>query len=418
MQQGMSTQGRSAVILILGATGIAGIAGYIATWLVYRISGPVPFAAFAVFWSALYFLIGGLSGVQQEVSRATRIVSGQRPFVAGRVRRFAIAGSILVAGLIVASAPFWQSRVFPDDGWALVWPLAIGAGSYVLVAALCGALYGVAQWRSIALLLAVDAVLRLALVAVGMGLNLGVAALAWAVALPFGLTIALLWMAIRHGLVGRTELDVGYRALSWNVARTVAAAFSIGVQVSGFPLLLRLTGGESGEALLGELIFTITLIRAPLIVTVMSLQSLLLVHFRENPASRRRVLLRIVAVIAGSTAVLAVLGWWLGAAIFEWASGHPTHIDGSLLAIFIVSAGALAALSVSGAAILARGEHLAYLAGWLIAAVATIAVLVAPGDFLVRVGAALVAGPLAGLLAHAGWLVLPGVSPRRDAAAA
>jgi O-antigen/teichoic acid export membrane protein len=407
-----------AVKLILGATGIAGIAGYAVTWLVYRSAGPAPFAAFAVFWSALYLLVGGLSGVQQEISRATHVVSAQSSFVASRLRTFAIAGSVLVAGLVVASAPLWQGQVFPDDGWALVWPLAVGAGSYVLVAVLCGALYGVAQWRSIAILLAVDAVLRLVLVVLGTNLGFGAVALAWAVALPFGLTIALVWGAIRPGLVGRAELDVGYRALSWNIARTVAAAFSIAVLVSGFPLLLRLTGGGSGEALLGELIFTITLIRAPLIVTTMSLQSLLLVHFRENPARRRRSLLQIVAAIAASTAVLAALGWWLGPAVFAWASGHPTHIDGSLLAVFIVSAGAVAALSVSGAAILARGEHMTYLAGWLVAAVVTIVVIVVPGDFLLRVGAALVVGPLAGLVVHTWALVLPGASPRRDAAAA
>ena len=50
--------------------------------------------------------------------------------------------------------------------------------------------------------------------------------LAWAVALPFPLAIVLLWPAIRRGFVGRSELDVGYRALSWNVARTVVASGS------------------------------------------------------------------------------------------------------------------------------------------------------------------------------------------------
>jgi len=405
MATATASRGPSGALLIITATGLAGIAGYVVTWLVYRNAGPAAYAAFAIFWSAQFVIVGGLSGVQQEITRATRAIEKGSSPIASRARAFGIVASLGIAVLIIVTSPFWQHYVFPDEGWALVWPLALGAGSYVLVATLCGSLYGVAQWRSLALMLVVDSVLRLALVGVGNALGLGIVALAWAVAVPFGLTIVLLWPLMRGGLVGRTQLDVGYRAVSWNVARTVGASLSTAVLVSGLPLLLRLVSGDIDEALLGELIFTITLTRAPLIVTVMSLQSLLIVRFRDFPASAGRSLLVVISAIVASAAILAALGWWLGPFVLELVSGHPTRIDGALIAVIVVSSGVIAALCATGAAVLAAGRHVLYLFGWVLAAVVTVGILVTPLDFLVRVGAACIAAPLAGIAMHAGWLI-------------
>lgn len=391
---------------VLSATVVAGVAGYLVTWLVYRQVGPSEYASFAVFWSAIYLLIGGLSGIQQEVARATTpMVPALVPKVS-RVRNFALAAALTVFVLIVASSPLWAEQVFPANGWLLVLPLALGCASYVIVAVLCGSLYGVAQWRSLALMIALDAVMRLLMLGVGLLLTHDLVVLAWLVALPFPLTAMLLWPLIRRGLIGRTTLDVGYRGLTWNVSRTILASASSAVLISGFPLLLGVTAANEPSKLVGELIFTITLARAPLIVAIMSMQSYFVVRFRDHASTWWQTFLRVMGLIFGAALVLAALAWWLGPPVFSWVSGTPTTVDGVLLAVLVGSSALVAALCVSGSAVLARNAHFVYSLGWVAAALLTVVVMVSPLEFLSRVAWALVLGPIAGLVVHLLWLWL------------
>lgn len=398
----------SGFTVVIVATAIAGIAGYLVTWLVYRQVGAASYTVFAIFWAALYLVVGGLAGIQQEITRATyRIESGSRTFPS-RARNFAIVASLSVFCGVLFSALLWVDSVFPQGGWTLVWPLAVGAGSYVLVATLSGSLYGISQWRSLGLMIGADGVLRLALLLVALMMTQNILVLAWVVALPFPLVILLLWPVIRGGLIGRTDLDVRYLPLVWNVSRTVLASISTAVLVSGFPLLLGVTAHAEDPALVGELIFTITLTRAPLIVTVMSLQSYLVVKFRDHPASGLVIFIRAQAVIIGGAAILALLGSWLGPIVFTWISGKPGSVDGLFIALLVGSSALVAALCVSGSAVLALSQHKIYSLGWLAAAVVTIVIMILPLALDCRVGIALIAGPVAGLLLHCFWLLTVG----------
>ncbi|MEV8252587.1 hypothetical protein AB0O95_01330 [Rhodoglobus sp. NPDC076762] len=394
----------SGVMLILVATAIAGIAGYLVTFVVYRQIGAAPYALFAVFWAAIYLVIGGLSGIQQEITRATTLVEPRADRQASKARSFAVVLSCIVALSIVASAPLWAEAVFAANSWNLVWPLAVGAASYVLVATLSGSLYGAAQWRSVALMTGADGILRLILLSIALLFTQDIVVLAWTVALPFPLVLLLLWPAIRGGFVGRTALDVGHRALSWNVARTVLASASTAVLVSGFPLLLATTAVGENQAFVGELIFTITLTRAPLIVTIMSLQSFLVVRFRDGQSSWLNLFIRVQGSILLGGVTLAGLGWWLGPDVFELVSGRPTLVGGELIATLVMSSALVAMLSVTAPAVLARGQHMVYSLGWLAAALTTVIVMLLPGELVTRVSLALVLGPLAGLIVHSLWI--------------
>ena len=390
---------------IIVATGIAGIAAYLVTFIVYRVAGPADYALFAVFWATLYLLIGGLSGIQQEVTRATHAIQPGERTKANHARNFGIiaAGIVLVA--ILASAPLWVAAVFPAAGWSLILPLAVGVASYVLVAVLAGSLYGLQQWRSVALLIAVDPILRLALLLVALVFTHDIVALAWIAALPFPLTLAILWPVVRRGFVGRTDLDVGYRALTWNASRAVLASVATAVLVTGFPLLLGVTSAGESAVMLGELIFTITLTRAPLIVTAMSLQSFFVVRFRDHPDSWWRTFVSLEFVVVAISVLLGVLGLLLGPAAFEFVSGRPVTLSGELIAVLAFSSGLVGALCVSGPAVLARSRHLVYSLGWAAAAVVTIIVMLLPIELLSRVQFALLAGPIVGLAVHVSWLV-------------
>lgn len=391
---------------IMGATLIAGVAGYVVTWLVYRVVGPAPYALFAVFWAALYLVVGALSGIQQEITRATNPIEAGSRVRASRSRTFAIVAAAATAVAVIASAPLWVEAVFPAEGWALVWPLAVGAASYVLVATLSGSLYGVSQWRSLALMIAVDGVLRLALVGSILATTNSIVALAWAATLPFPLAIMLLWPFIRRTFVGRSDIDVGIRTLTWNVGRTVLASVSTAVLVSGFPLLLGVTSRGTEAALVGELVFTLTLTRAPLVVTVMALQSYLIVQFRALQTGWPTLFAKVLGVIGIGGVALALAGWWLGPAVFELVSATPITVEGTFIAVMVASSALIGALSVSGSAVLAHGQHVVYSAGWVAAAVATVVIMALPGmDLQARIITATLVAPCVGLLLHAAWLL-------------
>ena len=89
--------------------------------------------------------------------------------------------------------------------------------------------------------------------------------------------------------------------------------------------------------MIGELIFTISLARAPLIVSVIALQGFFIVQFRASPDRSGALLAKLLALISAGGLVIAMLGWWIGPALFELLTARPVSIDGLALAMFVVS---------------------------------------------------------------------------------
>jgi O-antigen/teichoic acid export membrane protein len=230
--------------------------------------------------------------------------------------------------------------------------------------------------------------------------------LAWAVALPFPVTVLLLWPFIRRRARGRSRLDVGYGALTRNALRTTLAASATGLMVSGFPLLLAVTSPGEPDELLGLFILCITITRAPLIVVAMSLQSYLVVTFRDARSGFWRTLLRLEALVGAVGIVLAAAAWAAGPAVYSLLYPGRLAPDGGFLAVLVLSSALVGALCISGPAVLARSRHTAFLLGWVVAAGVTVACLLLPLDLATRTFAALLAGPAAGLLVHSLHLAL------------
>jgi len=391
----------SAAVLILLATVLAGGSGYLLMPLVAADLGPEGYTAFAVFWAALYLIISALSGVQQEIARATRprSVSAQVP-ARPVARNFAVVVAAAVLVVTVASAPLWMGTVFPAQGWSLVWPLAVGVSAYVIVAVVSGVLYGLRVWPFIAALIAVDGVLRLVLVLALLPFTSNLGLIACAVAAPFVLTPLLVWPFVRRHVVNKSELDVTFRPLAWNVARTVVGSTSTGVLISGFPLFLGATSGDESVSAVGALILAITLTRAPIVVAVMSLQSYLVIHFQAQAAAAWPALLRVLALIGAATLVLSALTYWVGSPALALLVGPKYFLEGSVLALLVASAGLVGALCATGPAVLARSQHMVFTAGWVVAAASTVFLLLVPGELETRAIVALAVGPTLGLLVH------------------
>ncbi|MBK5239300.1 MAG: hypothetical protein JJE28_09375 [Actinomycetales bacterium] len=265
---------------------------------------------------------------------------------------------------------------------------------------IAGTLYGVSRWGVLAALIVCDALLRLALITISIAFTQDTTILAWMVVAPLPLALLLLAPVLKRTLRGRSQLDVGYKQLTWNTSKTVTASISTALIVSGFPLILGVTSHDLAPALLGESIFVITLTRAPLVITVMSLQSYLVVRFKDAAGRLWSVFGVVVGIILAATAVLVVLGWFFGLWALNLVAGAPLHIEPSLIAVLVFSSALVAVLSVTGAAVLSRSHHVAYAAGWVLAATITMIALALPIDFLVRLEVALVLGPLTGIILH------------------
>ncbi|WP_448809358.1 lipopolysaccharide biosynthesis protein [Agromyces bauzanensis] len=406
-----TTPGRStrAVATLAVATLVAGVIGYIVLWLVAAVIGPAAYAQFAVFWATLYLIIGGLNGIQQEVTRATHpLEAHEQSRGSSTPVRFAIAAALAVGVICVATGPLWAPDVFPGTStWDHVPQLALGAVGYTIVGVIAGTLYGIRQWVALAWMVGLDAALRLALVSIAIAAGGGTAMIEWSVVIPFPLTPLVLAFFLHRIAARRSRLDVGIGQLSWNVVRTLAASVSTALLISGFPLLASASAGPSiSQAELGAFLLAVTLTRAPIAVPLMSMQSYLVVQFRTRSGRLGRLVVGFIGIVAGAAVVLALFAWAIGAPVFAWLFGAEYQVEPIVLGALVLSSFGIGALCISGPAVLARGMHAAYSGGWIVAAAATLGIMLLPFELVPRALAALLLGPLTGLLVHVAGLAV------------
>ncbi|MGX5680777.1 hypothetical protein [Schumannella luteola] len=391
--------------LIIIATAIGGGAGYLLTVFAGIRLGH-DYAGFAVFWSALYLIVGALSGVQHEVSRASHPrTEGQAAHSRPIVRNFALGTAVAVAVLVTASSPLWMPALADSGGYALLLPLLVGVTWYVAVAVLGGVFYGLSFWPLIAGMIAFDGVLRLVVVGALLLVTSDVAILAWAVVLPFVVAPVVFWLIARRRVVGQFVLDVGYRRLAWNVARTIAGAAASGVLISGLPLFVGVAASGQPAAYTSALLFAISATRAPIVIVVLSLQSYLVVRFQAAREHLARWVLLVVGAILVGSALLALAAWAWG----PWALslvGRGFELPGALIAAIVFSGGLVGALCVTGAAALSLARHFVSTLGWISAAVVVVVVLLLPLPIETALVAATFGGPIVGLVVHAVGLAL------------
>lgn len=385
---------RRGLVIVAVSTAIAGVGGYLVTTVAARGLGAEGYSIFAVFWGALYLVIGALSGFQQELSRATH-PAGRESIPAERLLAKFTAGSVAcVAVALTVLLLAGSSWAFPDHGWDLGAPLLAGAVVYVAVATTTGVLYGTRAWSALAVVIVGDVALRAIAFAVVLLAGGDLVALAWASVVPFPVMLAVLALALRMPTSRAFQLDVGARGLASNSVRTVAAGVGASLLVSGFPLLIGLAGGAG--AAVGVLVYVLVLARAPLVVTTMALQSYLVVVFRRHD-DRIRVVLLACAAVAGLGTAVAIAAWFWGPWLIELLGGPDYIVDPVVPAALVLASTATGWLAITGAGALAAGDHGVYVWGWTIAAAISVVLLFAlPGELFVRVAVALAVGPVVG----------------------
>ncbi len=407
------------------ATLFAAASGYLVMVIAGRALGPAEYPLFATYWGAFFALGGVANGLMQEATRAVRAArqpgtgdTAPAPPADARVRLLP-AGLVLglvLAALVVVSTPAWTPVGLPTFSGAGVAIMAFGILGFSLQAATAGALSGTEKWNLYAILLTVDAALRV-LVA-GVAWWLGDAGLGFALATVAGtVTWALLIVlspATRAALA--SALDVGRGRFWRNTGTAMLASAGTSALVTGFPLFVTATARPTDPAaLVGAVILAITLTRAPLLVPLTSFQSAIIVHFVERRSQGPRALALPLAAVAAVGVMGAAAAWLLGPWLIRVLFGAEFELSGGVLAALTAASVGTAALMVTGNAALAFDRHLLYNAGWWVAVVAAAALLTAvPAPLDVRAAIALLAGPGVGVLVHVAGLVV--ASSRRGAA--
>lgn len=382
---------------ILVATVIAGAIGYLIQFLV-PILAPTSYLTFATAWSAIYLVVTCLSGLQQELTRASRVDDTGSGF--GTWIRFALVAAVAATAIVSVIFSVAGSRLFPGDTASFVVAIATAAFGYSLVAAVSGAVYGLKDWSAVAGMTVADSVIRAIAIAAALLAGGGALLLGWATALPFLIAVAAVWLWVGRRIRSSLALDVSFGRLLRNAGAAVVASLATGALISGLPLLLRATGSDLSPGLLASLILGITLTRAPLVVPLLALQGYLIVSFRDDLGRVALRVLKWIALFLAVVIVLAGVAALLGPLIMDWLFPDFVRLSAIDLALIVLSAGLTGLMCITGPATLAANRHSWYTAGWVVSAVITITALLLPIDAQLRVYAALLIGPLAGAVVH------------------
>ncbi|EFV92682.1 MAG: polysaccharide biosynthesis protein [Dietzia sp.] len=400
------------------ATVFAAASGYLVMLIAGRALGPADYPLFATYWGAFFALGGVANGLMQEVTRAVRSARESRtPGAEGaRTRSSRGAVRLLPAGLtlglilaaaVVVSAPAWPPLGLPTFSGAGVAIMAFGILGFTLQAATAGALSGTERWGLYAVLLTVDAALRLAVAGVASGL--GDTGLGFAVATVAGAVTWALLFALSPGTRAAlaSAVDSGRRRFWRNTATAMLASAGTSALVTGFPLFVTATVRDSDPApLVGAVILAITLTRAPLLVPLTSFQSAIIVYFVRRRDSGPRSLAAPLGLVTAVGIVGAGAAWLIGPWLIRVLFGGDFELPGAVLAALTAASVGTAALMVTGNAALAFDRHLLYNAGWWVAVVAAAVLLVTvPGSLDVRAAIALLAGPGIGVALHVVGLI-------------
>lgn len=394
----------SGLLLILVSTAVSGAVGYLIQIAVPAVVAPEDYLVFSVSWSAVFLIGSALSGVQQELSRA--VVPSARPGLGRGVRRemavFALSLLVIVVSLTSAFG-FGAARfLFGEQSGVIGLSIVLGATGYLLLTLLSGVVYGLHRWRLAALITVIDAVARGALVSLGLAIGVDTGFLMFLVVLPFFITfVTVLVIGLRSSRPS-FDVDTTARTLLLNTAKTVGAAIAMGLMITGLPLLIRASEDPNDVALLASTIFAITLTRAPIVIPVIALQSFIIANARRSTAegreaSRRFTRARVVAACSGLVVAILALAWAVGPSIVSLISGGRLSVSAWFMSITVFSAVLVAGMAGLGALLIARSRHGWNLAGWVVAASSTAALLFAIPGSEIRIEVALLAAPVVGL---------------------
>lgn len=398
---------------VLIATVISGLTGYVAVWVAAQHLIPTEYTDFSILWSTIFFIVGALSGLQQEITRSTTRGESDDSMVIAKPRFFLMAFSVSlgVFCLVVFLSLLGVFNIVSGGNIPTNYAISFGLAFFVFLSVLLGTMYGRQKWKIIAIIVAGEGITRLLLISVTLFIPSLSSFLPWAIVLPFGLTVFLTVPLWKASVKEKLNLDVSYIGLTKNSLVTIGASAATAVLISGFPLILRITTQETELVLLAPIVLVVMLVRAPLVVLAQSMQNFLIVKFSGPMKLAIKLFLSLTAALVVFALIAAVVAMIIGPQIIQMVFGTEYEPSGIVLSTVLFSSGILAIQIVSGSLVLARGHHGNYILGWMVSAITTIASLMIPLGVESRVMLALVVGPIAGIISNATSLVVQREKP-------
>jgi O-antigen/teichoic acid export membrane protein len=384
----------------VGATGLTWVLQAVAG----RVLGPEAYAALMVVWGMVFFEIGTLLGLQQEVTRA--VASGKRtmPGTAATTdsgRRTSVASLGLVVGCAtgfcwLATSPLWGAHLWGNSWLVVTCAMAIGAVGYSMFAVVNGVLAGRDQWTDYAYALANDSAVRLVLLLGVISLGLGLPGQSWALN---GAALAWLLLVVRRNVraAGRARVDDSLKSLAGGALQAMVASACSAAVIAGFPVLLKFTSSEPLGRQDGILLAAVIATRGPLLLPLSAFQAILLTRFVLDRDSVTVVLRRLLALLTGVTACGMGGAYLVGPLLLRLLYGDQFRIPPGPLALLVLAAGLIAAQTLTGVALMAEGRHRAFAASWLASVVVVVALLSLDLAVNARATLALNVGPLVGM---------------------
>jgi len=389
----------------VGATLLAGVLTYVLLAIVSRSLTDAAFDRFSVFW-ALSLLVGfgAFAAVEQEIARASAAGADARTATRAPLRTVAVLAVVATA----VAAGVGIATIGGGSTVMLVALAALGPVSAVQFLAR-GFMLGARRLRPYAIVLAGDAVLRVALAAAVAAVLAGSVGLAdpdaagwFALALCAAILLAHAW--VLAGLRGAPRpAAIERRAASRAVVALLGAGVVSQLLLNAGPLLIE--AADAGVGAAGAFQATFNVARIPLFVLV-PLQGLLLAPFvrlfdHGERSGARRMLVRLVAAAVLVSLVGAVVAWAIGPWVVELVFGEGRALAGGLTAVLVAGACLNAGLVILTQALIALRRHRFASVAWLVALAAAViggvSAAGATGDMVAAVSIAFALGSAAGL---------------------
>ncbi|WP_145978579.1 hypothetical protein [Granulicoccus phenolivorans] len=397
---GTISKGRASGIVL--ASIAAAVSTFAITIVAARTLDPVGNAEFLVFWSVTFAVIGLITGMQNEATRAVSVSrqAGAAATQGARILQGGLVIGFVVAVLVVVSAIWWGGRLVPTTSPLIVLVIAVSAISYAAHTNIAGALAGLKIWGPFAGMLGGEAIFRLVLVLVA-GLALGgLWPLEIAVVIPFALWLVFLAASPGVRQAAAARADVGLAQLLRNNAMALVTSASAAALLTGFPALLRLTSPDAPAPLLAGTILAISLTRSPIMIPLQAFQGVAVSAFTEARGNRLKALAKPLALLGAIGLVGAILAALLGPWLLALIWGPAYQITWWTFGGLMLAAVAIAWLTLTGTATIALSAHRAYAGGWALAAVVSLGLLFLPLSVEVRSIVALIVGPTLGVITH------------------
>ncbi|GEK21644.1 hypothetical protein [Cellulomonas xylanilytica] len=393
-----SAIGRGQATRVAVASVVAAAGGYVVLVLASRTLTPAANADFLAFWALMFAMFGVLAGVQTETTRGVRRAA-QDGVHGARALPVGLAVGAVLAVVIAGTSPVWARRVLGESHVADLVVVVVAVLLFAGHSTQAGALSGAGAWNRFADLVGLEALVRVAATAVAAGAGAAVAGFEAAAAAGACTWLLLLLVPPYRRTLG-ARVDVPWRGFVRGLSHAMAAAAASAVLLVGFPVLLRLTSAPAEFATAAPLILAVSLTRAPLLIPLGAFQGVVITHVLEHRDEGLRALRPVVLALVAAGLVGSALAFLVGPALMTLLFGPAYDVSGGVLAGLTAAAVGLALLTLTGAVTVALNLHRAFSAGWVVATLVTVALLLGPWAIEVRTVTALLVGPLVGIVVH------------------